>query len=100
MATLASTTELRKMSVADLRKEVSEKRAEVAKLHIGVQMKTEKDTAKFAREKKHLARLLTILVEKESGEESAKTLKSSQKTSTVPASDTETKPASRKRKAS
>lgn len=82
MAKTATTAELRKMSAADLRKEIADKRAEVAKLRMTVALGAEKDTAKFRREKKEIARMLTILGEVESA---ATPLKTASKTSTVPA---------------
>ncbi len=64
MATHLTTTELRNMQTDDLRKEIAEKRLVVAKLQINVHMRSEKDTARFLREKKELARMLTIQNEK------------------------------------
>lgn len=61
MAKHASTTELRKMSIADLTAEVRESQNLIAKLRLGVTMQKEKDTAKLQKEKKHLARMQTVL---------------------------------------
>lgn len=82
MAKNATTAELRKMSAADLRKEIADKRAVVAKMRMTVALGAEKDTAQFRREKKEIARMLTILSEVESA---ASPLKTTTKTSTVPA---------------
>lgn len=89
MPKTTSAAEMRKMTPADLRKEIAERRSSVAKMKLGVEMRSHKDTAQFRREKKELARLLTILCEVESaGEEKGKsTLKSKRKVSTVPASN-------------
>jgi ribosomal protein L29 len=87
MATHLSTTELRNMQMDDLRKEITAKRMTVAKMHIDIEMRSEKDSARFLREKKELARMLTIENEKQKMEtEPQTTLKTSRKTSTVSAS--------------
>ena len=78
MATKTTTTELRKMQAPDLLREVSAKRMEIAKVRMGVEMRQEKDTAKLSRDKKDLARLLTIAREN--------SLKTSQKSATIPLS--------------
>lgn len=65
MAKLVSIIELRKMQPADLRKEIREQEGTVAKLRLGVEMKKEKDSAKYKREKVQLARMKTILTEKQ-----------------------------------
>lgn len=88
MAKSVTTAELRKMTPSDLQKEISDKRAAVAKMRMAVMSTSEKDTAKFRREKKEIARMLTILgeintVDKKS---SVTTLKPKTKVSTVPAS--------------
>lgn len=83
MSKTASSTELRKMSASDLRKELAEKRLEVAKMRMSVNQRSEKDTAKYRREKKHIARLLTVISQVEDG--AGKTLKAAPKASKVPA---------------
>ena len=65
MAQLASMTELLKMPVEDLSREVQEQRTLVARLRLEVKMNKEKDIAKYQREKKQLARMLTALVQKQ-----------------------------------
>jgi ribosomal protein L29 len=60
MPKTVSSAELRKMSAQDLQKEIMEKRLEVSKMKLGVEQRSHKDTAQFRRERKHLARLLTI----------------------------------------
>lgn len=69
---VSTTVELRAMSAADLRKEIMELKGNVAKNRLSVHAGTEKDTAAFARSKKQLARMLTVLNQVE-------------KTSTMPA---------------
>lgn len=88
MAKTVTTAELRKMSPADLQKEITEKRAETAKMKMAVMARSEKDTAKFRREKKEIARMMTILGQITAGAEksSASTLKPKTKVSKVPAS--------------
>ncbi len=74
------------MQPEDLRKEITDKRLSIAKMSIEVEMRSEKDTARFLREKKELARLLTIQHEKMRSEKSVKpALKTSAKTSKVSA---------------
>lgn len=85
MATHLSATELRNMQMDDLRKEIAEKRLVIAKMRINVHMRSEKDTARFLREKKELARMLTIASEK-TGAAVVPALKKTSKKATVPAS--------------
>lgn len=83
--------EMRKMQASDLRNEIAAKRAAIAKMKLGLAMRSEKDSAAFRRHKKELARLLTVSAEQavsaapvaKKSEKSA--LKDSAKTSTVPA---------------
>ncbi len=56
--------ELRKMGIKDLQGEIMSKRIETAKLRLGITMQKEKDTGKYRTEKKLLARMLTVLHEK------------------------------------
>lgn len=65
MSSHTSLAELRQMSVSDLRREIVEKRALVSKMRLGIAIQKEKDTSRYQREKKELARLLTVLHEKE-----------------------------------
>ncbi len=73
--------ELRALAPEDLRKEITEQRAAVAKMHIGISLRSHKDTAAFKREKKQLARMLTALRQNDS----SKALKTTAKTATVSA---------------
>lgn len=88
MPKTTSAAEMRKMSPDDLRKEIAERRASVAKMKLGINMRSHKDTAQFRRDKKEVARLLTVLGEVERGSEKKdnSTLKDKRKVSTVPAS--------------
>ncbi len=70
------------MQVDDLQKEIGAKRLVVAKMHIEIRMRSEKDTALFLREKKELARMLTIVQEKKNAKT---TLKTATKSAKVPA---------------
>lgn len=87
MSTHLATKELRNMQMEDLRKEALEKQLIVAKMRVQIQMGKEKDTAKYLREKKDLARLLTIINESKQKEVVAapKKLKRKPKTVKVPA---------------
>lgn len=58
---VSTTAELRAMSATDLRKDMIELKGSVAKNRLSVHAGTEKDTAAFARSKKQLARMLTVL---------------------------------------
>ena len=64
MASTITTKELRNMTHGDLAKDVTAQRGLVAKLGMGIRLQKEKDTAKYRREKRALARMLTILTEK------------------------------------
>lgn len=66
MATTLSIVELRNMMVTDLLREVESQRSQVAQLRLGVKMGKEKDTARYRREKKYLARMLGVISAKES----------------------------------
>jgi ribosomal protein L29 len=81
----ATPAELRKMSPEELRKEITSKRSEIAKAKIGVRMGSHKDTATVRRDRKELARMLTVM-NANPAEKSASTLKKSKKASKVPAS--------------
>lgn len=73
------------MQIEDLQKEIKQKRLIVAKMHIEIEMRSEKDTARFLREKKELARMLTIVQEKNSGIAPKTALKAAPKSAKVPA---------------
>lgn len=60
MSTLTSIKELQKMSPADLHKEIVQQENIVVKLRLGVKLGKEKDSAKYIREKKQLARMKTV----------------------------------------
>lgn len=85
MPKTTSAAEMRKMSPEDLRKEIAQRRVSVAKMKIGVEMRSHKDTAQLRRERKEVARLLTVLREIENGDAGKSTLKAKRKASTVPA---------------
>lgn len=79
---MSTSAELRAMSAADLRKEIQVVSEAVAKQGLAVQSRTEKDTASFSRNKKQVARMLTVLREIELGKE----LNTKSKVAKVPAS--------------
>ncbi len=89
MATALTITELRKMTLEDLRREARELRTSVAKTRLDIELKKEKNAAKVRMQRRMLARMLTVLAEKVSGstpgEKAEKKLKTGQKTRTVPA---------------
>lgn len=65
MSTSASITELQKMSVSELRRDLLAKRAEVAKMRLSIEMGSEKDHARYQREKKQVARMTMVLMQAE-----------------------------------
>ena len=67
MAKKTSMIELRKMQAPDLEREIAAKRMHLTKVHLGVELRQEKDTAKVRFERRELARLLTALGEKRAG---------------------------------
>lgn len=74
--------ELRNMSATDLAAEVAQLRQDLAKQRMGIAVRSEKDTARYARGKRQLARLLTVLGEKK---KSAPALKKAASSATVSA---------------
>lgn len=70
MATHTPPSEMRKMQLSDLRSEVSDLRASIAKMRMGLSLRSEKDSAEFRRQRKTLARMLTVMAEKEMSEPS------------------------------
>ena len=65
MATLPTIKELRSMQAKDLRSEIAEQQNVLAKMRIDVDTRSEKDTAKLRRLRKAIARMNTVLVEKD-----------------------------------
>jgi ribosomal protein L29 len=65
MAHRLSTKELRNMSTADLHRETRGLRAILRKARLGIELNKEKDTAKYRRGRRELARMMTILTEME-----------------------------------
>ncbi len=92
MAHQITYAELLGMQQDDLQKELRAQETLVRKMRIGIAMNKEKDTAKYRREKKILARMHTAQVQKH-----ASALKSPAQSITVPARKT-TKPASSARR--
>lgn len=67
MPKVTAMTELRGMPLQELRREIRDKQALVAKMRMGIQLKKEKDSATYRREKLAVARMMHALREK--GEE-------------------------------
>ena len=88
MAHTLTITDLRNMQTNELERDLREKQLHVAKMRIDIDMQSHKDTAEFRREKKQVARILTVLNEKNAG---GKALKGSDKTATLSAPATPTK---------
>ncbi len=90
MAKKTTMTELKKMQLPDLEREITAKRMHLTKVHLGVELRQEKDTAKVRFERRELARLLTarrMLQPLVSARGDSKALKTSAKPATLPASD-------------
>lgn len=81
MATSVSYTELLKMSAKDLSAEIRENEMNLQKMRMGITMGREKDTARYQRMRRELARMKTALTAKTAEE----TLKGSAKSPTLPA---------------
>ncbi len=64
MSSHASATELRKMSLQDITSELRDAQKQLSKLRLGVTLQKEKNTMKYVREKKHVARVTMVLNEK------------------------------------
>lgn len=79
MATTTTTTELRKMTAADLAKEIRALEGEVVKLRLGVKLGKEKDSAKYVRQRKQLARMKTVYSEVSASKEEKKSVSSPSK---------------------
>ncbi len=71
----SSPAELRRMTPSELRKELSVKRAEAAKMRIGLTMQKEKNSALYRRIRREIAQILFILSEMERGATAPKSAK-------------------------
>lgn len=81
MSSSLNNTELRKMPVEDLLREVRVRKLALAKGAIGVQLGSQKDTSTLKKERRAIARMLTI-----AGEQKQKAgLKEDVATPTIPA---------------
>lgn len=65
MASLPTIKELRSMQVKDLIDEIAQQQGVLAKLRLDVALMSEKDTAKLRRLRKAIARMNTVLAEKQ-----------------------------------
>ena len=72
MSNTTTTKELDVMNEVDLRKEIRAQELAVVKLRLGVQMGSEKDSAKYIRAKKQLARMKTSLSQRKNVSQDAK----------------------------
>jgi hypothetical protein len=81
MSTHVSAKELQVMQLPDLLKEMKEQTLTVEALRLGIKLQKEKDTARYRREKKVLARMRTELQRKRREQ-----LRAPVKNSTVPVS--------------
>lgn len=65
MSTTTSIIELRRMTAPELRKELSIKRAECAKMRMGIEMQSEKNSGLYRTLRKEIARMSMVLHELE-----------------------------------
>ncbi len=65
MSTTTSIIELRRMTASELRKELSIKRAECAKMRMGIEMQSEKNSGLYRTLRKEIARMSMVLHELE-----------------------------------
>ena len=72
MSVTTSIDELRSMQSSDLLRERKVIQAEVAGMRMGLQLKKEKDSARYRRERRALARIETVLSEKKQPSKSSK----------------------------
>lgn len=61
MSPSSAINELMKQPLEDLRREVRAKRALVAKMKLNIDLKKEKNSAAYRREKKEINRMLTVM---------------------------------------
>ena len=80
---MTSVTELRALQVADLLREIAHQETLVVKLRMGVKMGMEKDSAKYVRERKQLARMKTVMSEKSQKDEKVQMLQKVQKSTSL-----------------
>lgn len=64
MVTMTSASEMRKMPLLDLLAEIRKSRLSIARRKLHIALRNDKDTAQLRWERRELARLLTVLREK------------------------------------
>lgn len=64
--------EVRKLSREELEREIGQRRLDIAKMRLVIHLQKEKDTARFRRERRTLARLSMVLHERGMGLETKK----------------------------
>jgi ribosomal protein L29 len=65
-------TEIRRMTPQELRKDLQVKRAEAAKMRIGLEMQSEKNSGLYRAHKREIARMTMVLTEMEKNPSTAK----------------------------
>ena len=92
MSSITTITELRTMQIADLRRELRSQQTIVSKMRLQIELNTEKDTARYKREKSALARMTMVMGDKTKAAEVAKGTKGTEvlkgKTKTARAHET------------
>jgi len=67
-----SVTDIRRMTPQELRKDLALKRAEAAKMRIGLEMQSEKNSGLYRAHKRDIARMVMVLCEMEKNPVAAK----------------------------
>lgn len=98
MVNTVTVAELSKMTPADLLKEIRKQDDEVVRLRLGVKLGKEKDSAKYIREKKQLARMKTVYNQKNTTEQKEQEKNASATTETSVSSGSPKKTSSPKKK--
>lgn len=80
-----STTELRRMTMDDIEREIRAKQMTVAKMRLGLKIGSEKDSARYKRERKQLAQLRTVQRDKMEEKGKKGLLKTKRSSGTLPA---------------
>ncbi|OGJ61908.1 50S ribosomal protein L29 [Candidatus Peribacteria bacterium RIFCSPLOWO2_01_FULL_51_18] len=89
MSTESRVAELMRMSPDELRKEICLRRAECAKMRMGIGVQSEKNHALYRTKRRELARMLTVLgqLDKDEKNETKKTIKKTKKIMASQATD-------------
>jgi ribosomal protein L29 len=87
MSTSVAITDLKRMTASELRKEIMVKRAEAAKMRMGLEMQSEKNHAAYRVAKRDLARMSMVLADMEKSAPSGKAGKANNEAKTASKSE-------------